>query len=577
MINYLRKNKLLLFIYGIFSLVTYAFLTLIFTSYSWITDIALNNDLAQGKVVTIQVMLMLLGMLIFVIIMFFIERYILYRVSKSLRGDMVNKLLDLNYNSFYEKDNVYYSSMIVNDVDILENEYYMSLVDIIGEVIQILVMIFFIAKIDLKYVFIILLLTIPSLIQPSLLKKKIGIAGLNSSKAMTRYNDKTNEYIYGMEEITTSNKHTIFQEKFKDDVFKLEDTRYNEKFLGAINFVLAAIVIYFLKVGALIVFVNDVVAKLIEVSAATALFGYANNIGNPVSSILDYYEKINASKNVKEKVDTFLNEGNDFEDSLDDIDDIERIDVKNLSFSYNDTQVLKNINFTFNKGYKYAIFGGSGSGKSTLIKLIMGFYKTYDGQIFFNDMELKTIKNSSLWKQMAYIQQKVFIMSGTLKDNITLFSNKYTDDEINKAVKFSGLDGLIKSLPNGIDTYIEEGGKNFSGGEKQRISLARALLSDKSIFLLDESFSALDNKNSMEIEKNILDIDKTIIMISHRPNDNLYKYDDIIVFKDGEIAEHGLYDELLKKDTYFYNLIQDSKGGENDEEKKQCSSESTFS
>ena len=577
MINYLRKNKLLLFIYGIFSLVTYAFLTLIFTSYSWITDIALNNDLAQGKVVTIQVMLMLLGMLIFVIIMFFIERYILYRVSKSLRGDMVNKLLDLNYNSFYEKDNVYYSSMIVNDVDILENEYYMSLVDIIGEVIQILVMIFFIAKIDLKYVFIILLLTIPSLIQPSLLKKKIGIAGLNSSKAMTRYNDKTNEYIYGMEEITTSNKHTIFQEKFKDDVFKLEDTRYNEKFLGAINFVLAAVVIYFLKVGALIVFVNDVVAKLIEVSAATALFGYANNIGNPVSSILDYYEKINASKNVKEKVDTFLNEGNDFEDSLDDIDDIERIDVKNLSFSYNDTQVLKNINFTFNKGYKYAIFGGSGSGKSTLIKLIMGFYKTYDGQIFFNDMELKTIKNSSLWKQIAYIQQKVFIMSGTLKDNITLFSNKYTDDEINKAVKFSGLDGLIKSLPNGIDTYIEEGGKNFSGGEKQRISLARALLSDKSIFLLDESFSALDNKNSMEIEKNILDIDKTIIMISHRPNDNLYKYDDIIVFKDGEIAEHGLYDELLKKDTYFYNLIQDSKGGENDEEKKQCSSESTFS
>lgn len=577
MINYLRKNKLLLFIYGIFSLVTYAFLTLIFTSYSWITDIALNNDLAQGKVVTIQVMLMLLGMLIFVIIMFFIERYILYRVSKSLRGDMVNKLLDLNYNSFYEKDNVYYSSMIVNDVDILENEYYMSLVDIIGEVIQILVMIFFIAKIDLKYVFIILLLTIPSLIQPSLLKKKIGIAGLNSSKAMTRYNDKTNEYIYGMEEITTSNKHTVFQEKFKDDVFKLEDTRYNEKFLGAINFVLAAVVIYFLKVGALIVFVNDVVAKLIEVSAATALFGYANNIGNPVSSILDYYEKINASKNVKEKVDTFLNEGNGFEDSLDDIDDIERIDVKNLSFSYNDTQVLKNINFTFNKGYKYAIFGGSGSGKSTLIKLIMGFYKTYDGQIFFNDMELKTIKNSSLWKQIAYIQQKVFIMSGTLKDNITLFSNKYTDDEINKAVKFSGLDGLIKSLSNGIDTYIEEGGKNFSGGEKQRISLARALLSDKSIFLLDESFSALDNKNSMEIEKNILDIDKTIIMISHRPNDNLYKYDDIIVFKDGEIAEHGLYDELLKKDTYFYNLIQDSKGGENDEEKKQCSSESTFS
>ena len=99
--NYLRKNKLLLFIYGMFSFVTFVFLTLIFTSYSWITDIALSNNLAQGKIVTIQVILLLLGMLIFAIIMSFVERYLLYKVSKSLRRDMVNKLLDLNYNSFY--------------------------------------------------------------------------------------------------------------------------------------------------------------------------------------------------------------------------------------------------------------------------------------------------------------------------------------------------------------------------------------------------------------------------------------------------------------------------------------------
>ena len=453
----------------------------------------------------------------------------------------------------------------------------MSLINIIGEVIQVLVMVFFIARIDLKYVFIILLLAIPSLIQPFLLKKKIGTAGLNSSKAITQYNDKVNEYTYGMEEIITSNKYNIFQKKFKDDVFQFENIRYNEKFIGVINFVLAAVAIYFLKVGALIVFVNDVVTEIIAVSAATALFGYANNIGNPLSSILDYYKKINATKNVKGKVDNFLNEENNFEDSLNDIDDIKRITVKNLSFSYNDSQVLKSINFTFNKGNKYAIFGDSGSGKSTLIKLLMGFHKTYDGEIFLNDIELKTIKNSSLWEQIAYIQQKVFIMSGTVKDNITLFSNKYTDEEINKVIKLSGLSQLIKDLPNGIDTYIEEDGKNFSGGEKQRISLARALLSDKSIFLLDESFSALDNKNSMEIERNILELDKTIIMISHRTNDNLYKYDEIIVFKDGEIIEHGLYDELLKENTSFYNLIQDSKGGENNEKEEQCSPKCAFS
>src|SRR5699024_3267215 len=111
-----------------------------------------------------------------------------------------------------------------------------------------------------------------------------------------------------------------------------------------------------------------------------------------------------------------LNKEDNFEVLLKDSDDIENITIKDLSFSYNDNQVLKNINFTFNKGDKYTIFGGSGSGKSTLIKLLMGFHKTYDDEIFFNDGELKTIKNSSLWKQIAYIQQKVFIMSGTLKD-----------------------------------------------------------------------------------------------------------------------------------------------------------------
>ena len=117
----------------------------------------------------------------------------------------------------------------------------------------------------------------------------------------------------------------------------------------------------------------------------------------------------------------------------------------------------------------------------------------------------------------------------------------------------------------------------LSGGEKQRISLARALLSDKPIFLLDESFSALDKKNSIEIEKNILNLDKTIISISHRVNDNLYMYDEIIVLKDGVVVESGAYDELFKQGTCFYDLIQGSKRGKDNEEKKQYSSEIAFS
>src|SRR5699024_7173376 len=144
--------------------------------------------------------------------------------------------------------------------------------------------------------------------------------------------------------------------------------------------------------------------------------------------------------------------------------------------------------------------------------------------------------------------------------------DSYTEEEINRAIEISGLSKVIKNLPNGINTYIEEGGKNFSGGEKQKITWARALLSGKSIFLLDERFSALDKQMCVEVE-----------IISLRYNNNLYMYDNIIVLKDGEIVENESYDELLKQDTYFYDLIQSNKGGENKEEKKQCSSEIAFS
>lgn len=576
-IKYLKKNKLLLFIYGVFSLITFILLTLIFTSYSWITDTALARNLAEGKLITLQVILFLLGMLVFLIIMSIVERYLLYNVSKSLREDLVNKLFNLDYNTFYEKDSSYYLSMIVNDIDTLENEYYGSLISIIGEILQLMVMLLFIGRIDVKYVLIILLLTVPSLIQPFILKKRIGLSGLESSKAMTRYNDKANEYIYGMEEIKTSNNSNIFQKKFKDDVFKLENTRYDEKFLTVLNFILSAITVYFLKLSSLIIFVNDVVNKLIVVAIATALFGYANNVGNPISSIIDYYGKINGSKNVKEKVEKFLNKKDLYNKPLNQINNIENIFLEGLNFSFGENLILKNISYEFSEGHKYAIFGDSGSGKSTLIKLIMGFYKTYNGGIKFDNIDVKDIENSSLWEEICYIPQSGFIMSGTLKDNISLFSNRYSEEEINKVIEISDLNEVIDSLENGINTYIGEGGKNFSGGEKQRICLARGLLSDKPILLLDESFSALDNKKAIEIEKRILGLNKTIIGISHRANDNLYMYDNILVLKDGEIIENGKYRELYKEGTYFYNLIGSRKEEKIDEKEQEHSHKLTSS
>lgn len=563
--SFLKKNKWLLFIYGIFSLAAYIVLTTMFMAYSWITDAAMEKDFARGQLISLQVALMMAGLLVFLYLLFFIERYTLYAISKSLRETVVKKIFNLNYKGFYEEENSYYISMIVNDIDILENDYYASQINIIGEIVRILVTFVFIGMIGIKYVFIVLILMLPSILQPFILRRKISRAGLKNSVAMTKYNDKTNEYIYGMEEVITSNNLNLFKEKFKEDAESLEKTRYKSQVLGAIDSALAQIGVYILKLIGPIIYINNAIMGLIKVPVASSLFVYTDNIAGPIVSSLATYKKINSTKNIKKKIDDFLLEDRNIEPQLEDIDDIKEIRISDLDFSYGETRILKDINFNFKAGHKYAIFGASGSGKSTLIKLIMGLDKSYEGQIFFNEKELKEISNSSLWDQVAYIQQKVFVMGGSLRDNISMFSDAYINEEIEEVIEIAGLKEIIESLPEGIDSLIKEGGTGFSGGEKQRISIARALLANKSILLLDESFSALDSKNSLEIEKKILDLNKTIISISHRPNDNLYTYDEILVLKDGKIIESGTYEELKKEGTYFCGLITHGKEVEKDE------------
>lgn len=536
-----------------------------FMAYSWITDAAMEKDFARGQLISLQVALMMAGLLVFLYLLFFIERYTLYAISKSLRETVVKKIFNLNYKGFYEEENSYYISMIVNDIDILENDYYASQINIIGEIVRILVTFVFIGMIGIKYVFIVLILMLPSILQPFILRRKISRAGLKNSVAMTKYNDKTNEYIYGMEEVITSNNLNLFKEKFKEDAESLEKTRYKSQVLGAIDSALAQIGVYILKLIGPIIYINNAIMGLIKVPVASSLFVYTDNIAGPIVSSLATYKKINSTKNIKKKIDDFLLEDRNIEPQLEDIDDIKEIRISDLDFSYGETRILKDINFNFKAGHKYAIFGASGSGKSTLIKLIMGLDKSYEGQIFFNEKELKEISNSSLWDQVAYIQQKVFVMGGSLRDNISMFSDAYINEEIEEVIEIAGLKEIIESLPEGIDSLIKEGGTGFSGGEKQRISIARALLANKSILLLDESFSALDSKNSLEIEKKILDLNKTIISISHRPNDNLYTYDEILVLKDGKIIESGTYEELKKEGTYFCGLITHGKEVEKDE------------
>lgn len=231
------------------------------------------------------------------------------------------------------------------------------------------------------------------------------------------------------------------------------------------------------------------------------------------------------------------------------------IRLENVSFSYDQEKViLQDINLKLDKGKSYAIVGGSGSGKSTLLNLLMAANSNYSGHIYYDDVELRDISSESLYDLVSIIQQNVFVFNSTIEDNITMFS-EFKREEIDHAIKLSGLSTLIEQ--KGKDYLCGENGSGLSGGEKQRISIARSLLRRTPVLFVDEATSSLDVETAFGVTNSILDLEGlTKVMVTHTLEESiLRRCDAIITLKSGTIKEMGSFDELMKDKGYFYSLF----------------------
>lgn len=230
------------------------------------------------------------------------------------------------------------------------------------------------------------------------------------------------------------------------------------------------------------------------------------------------------------------------------------ITLENVSFSYTPEEpVLKNITYRFDAGKTYAIVGNSGCGKSTLLQLLQGSYMDYQGHICYDGKELCCFKPDSLYDLISVIQQNVFLFNSSIQDNITMF-REFPEEQKERAVRQAGLESFLAS--KGADYLCGENGSSLSGGERQRISIARCLLRSTPVLLADEATAALDAATAFEITSAILSLDGiTRILVTHRLEEILLRrFDDILVVKDGRLAEHGTFDSLMKNKAYFYSL-----------------------
>lgn len=276
---------------------------------------------------------------------------------------------------------------------------------------------------------------------------------------------------------------------------------------------------------------------------------------SPIAELPGLLASRKAARGLIDKLATAL-ESNPVSEGTSELTHLARgIRLENVSFGYDDSkEVLHGISAFFDAGKAYAVVGASGSGKSTMLNLLTAAAGNYRGNILIDDTELRSIASESLYELISVIQQNVFIFNASIRDNVTMFRS-FPEQEIEDAISHAHLNALIAERGDGY--LCGENGKGLSGGEKQRISIARSLLKKSSVLLADEATASLDAQTAHQVASDILDLDGiTRIVVTHGLEESLLRrYDGIVVLKDGRIEESGSFDELMERKGYFHALF----------------------
>ncbi len=299
----------------------------------------------------------------------------------------------------------------------------------------------------------------------------------------------------------------------------------------------------------------------LDAGMIVAFYLYLSRFFNPIQNLADQLNNLQKATTASERLFNLLDVKPEIRDRKDavTVDKFEgKIEFKNVWFAYKDEDwILKDVSFTINPKETCAFVGATGAGKTTILSLIVRNYEIQKGQILIDGRDISTIEIHSLRKGIGQMLQDVFLFSGTVRSNITLNDDSFTDEEIEAACKYVNADTFISSQEHGLDEEVIERGENFSQGQRQLLSFARTVLHKPQILILDEATANIDTETEVVIQKSLENIRNigTMLVVAHRLS-TIQHADQIIVLQNGRIIEQGTHQQLLKNKGYYHKLYE---------------------
>lgn len=550
----IKRNKLLLLLTIIFSIISSAAMVglslFIKTTIDYVT---IGNMDGFKRILIYSVGYgILIGLLYFVYDI--LSKMFIRNLLKMLRNKVFFGILRRNYKDFNSKNTADYISVLTNDMKLIEENYVVPLLLILQYSVMFgvtVILLLYLSPLVTLGIFISMLLIF---IVPSIFGKTLENKQLELSNRLSFFTSKLKDIFLGYDVIRSYNLRDNITKEFQEENNNLSNAKFTADKIFVINESLSQILGLGTQFVAIFLSAYLVIKGDLTMGMLIAIVQLSATFVQPVIMIMSNVPKLNSVKPIIKRIDDFSNyEDTDFV-GKDKPYFNNNLEISNLYFNYGAGRpAVDNISLKIDRNKKYAVVGGSGCGKSTLIKLMLGYYSDFSGDIKFDGNSIKNLDIEQLNKMISIIHQNVYMFDKTIKDNICLYK-EFSKEQINNVLNLSGANKFIEETTNGLNYLVGENGNNLSGGQRQRIAIARALIQQTPILVLDEGTSAIDMQTAYDIESKLLSIENlTLITITHKMSEQLLSlYDEIIYMENGQIVEKGNFKELLdKKDKFF--------------------------